>query len=287
MIRANYIDHMGTDKTVVNAARGSFGMDKTDDYAEITPDDIRLVKYLARGVPSNEWEKLLDELTNSNDKDFIRKKLKYVRTIPIHFVPFTHPQISMTEEVPITVARQRAKHQVGFSTSEFSRRYKTDNVNVFEPDVWRSKPEGNIKQGSGSHDVTLKELIVSNCEMWMDSGEYPAQFIMPNNEKLLPEELDGTDKVDMYQYSVNTAIKTYNELLEQGVAPELARGVLPLHLMTKYRVTGSLYAYANAYIQRSDSHAQKEIQILAKQWDEIIRPLYPISWAALVDGDYD
>lgn len=61
------------------------------------------------------------------------------------------------------------------------------------------------------------------------------------------------------------------------------RMVLPQSMLTTYWVTGSLYAWANAYIQRSDSHAQKEIQDLAAQWDAIIRPLYPISWESLVD----
>ena len=62
--------------------------------------------------------------------------------------------------------------------------------------------------------------------------------------------------------------------------------MLGQNMMVHYTVTGSLYAWANAYIQRSDPHAQKEIQELAVQWDEIIAPLYPVSWAALTRGDY-
>ena len=70
-------------------------------------------------------------------------------------------------------------------------------------------------------------------------------------------------------------------MLEEGVAPEQARMVLPQSMYTEVIATGNLYAWANMYIQRSDSHAQKETQDLAKQIGEIIQPLYPVSWAAL------
>lgn len=53
-------------------------------------------------------------------------------------------------------------------------------------------------------------------------------------------------------------------------------------MYTSYYVTGSLYAFARAYRLRADAHAQKEIRDLAAMWDSIIRPLYPVSWEALV-----
>jgi len=65
------------------------------------------------------------------------------------------------------------------------------------------------------------------------------------------------------------------------VAPEQARMVLPQSMYTSYYVTGSLAAWARAYKQRIDAHAQVEIQELAKQWDELIKPLFPESWKVL------
>lgn len=59
--------------------------------------------------------------------------------------------------------------------------------------------------------------------------------------------------------------------------------ILPQSMMTSYYVTGSLAAFARAYKLRTDEHAQKEIQDLAAQWDTIIRPLFPVSWAALTE----
>jgi thymidylate synthase (FAD) len=58
--------------------------------------------------------------------------------------------------------------------------------------------------------------------------------------------------------------------------------VLPQSMYTEVIATGNLFAWANMYIQRSDSHAQKETQDLAKQVGEIIQPLYPVSWSCLV-----
>jgi thymidylate synthase (FAD) len=57
-------------------------------------------------------------------------------------------------------------------------------------------------------------------------------------------------------------------------------------MLTSYYVTGSLAAFARAYKQRIDAHAQIEIQDLAKQWNEIIEPLFPVAWNALTKGDY-
>jgi len=92
--------------------------------------------------------------------------------------------------------------------------------------------------------------------------------------------------VDLYwgpEHLYEKPLAVYNRMLETGVAPEQARMVLPQSMYTEVIATGNLYALANLYIQRTDSHAQKETQDLAKQIGDIIQPLYPVSWAALVD----
>ena len=55
-------------------------------------------------------------------------------------------------------------------------------------------------------------------------------------------------------------------------------------MYTSYYVTGSLSAYARAYKLRIDIHAQKEIQDLAKMWNDIITKLFPVSWKELISG---
>lgn len=224
-MRAELIDFMGSDLTVVNAARVSFS--KESNWAEGTDEllekDEKLISYLAK---HNHW------------------------------TPFAHPQIMMREKVPIFVARQRFKHMVGFNYNEVSRRYVDDKPEFYIPSVWRSRPEGSVKQGSG-------------CELSKEQG-FGGSLGSPHEEAAYS-----------YAHSVDTCARTYENLLKTGVAPEQARMVLPQSMYTEYYVTGSLSAWARAYNQRIDSHAQKEIQDLAKQWDEIISPLFPESWAAL------
>lgn len=162
-----------------------------------------------------------------------------------HWTPFSHPQITLRETVPIFVARQRFKHMVGFTYNEVSRRYVDDTPEFFFPESWRARPEGGLKQGSGEDVDSQNEFNVAYNQYVLEAGAY------------------------------------YHSLIERGVAPEQARMVLPQSMYTSYYVTGSLSAFARAYTQRIDPHAQIEIQDLAKQWNEIIAPLYPVSWKAL------
>lgn len=211
-MHAEYINHMGDDLTVANAARVSFNKESDWEYGKnLKIGDKKLIKYLA----------------NHN-----------------HFTPFTHCMITMREKVPIFVARQRFKHTVGFSYNEVSRRYVDDDPEFFTPDAWRGAPTDGAKQGSSG--------IIEN----------------------------GFLDDDLHHHHSN-CVEFYKLLLGDGVAPEQARMVLPQSMYTEYYVTGSLAAWARAYKLRIDSHAQKEIQDLAKQWDEVIEPLFPVSWKAL------
>lgn len=90
----------------------------------------------------------------------------------------------------------------------------------------------------------------------------------------------------IYGEFVKNAIATYENMIACGVCPEQARFVLPQGTEVNWVWTGSLYAFANFYNQRADSHAQKEIQELAAQVDAIIAPLFPVSWLALTQGAY-
>lgn len=169
--------------------------------------------------------------------------------------------VTMREKVPIFVARQRFKHMVGFTYNEVSRRYVDDAPEFFTPDVWRSKPEGSIKQGSG-------EKKVSRIKYTQRDGYGGVLSFKPETK-------------EVYEYLILHCEQVYSAMLRSGVAPEQARMVLPQSMYTEYYVTGSLSAWARAYKQRIDAHAQVEIQDLAKQWGDIIAPLYPASWEAL------
>lgn len=142
-MNVTYLDHMGSDLTVVNAARVSFNKQKDT----LDDSDIRLLNYLARGMTNTEFNNFALQLVDTNDIQEIKHLLLEFKRTPTHFAPFCHPQLSVQVEAPIFVARQLAKHQVGLAWSEISRRYVTDEPQFWNTLYWRERPE-DIKQGS-------------------------------------------------------------------------------------------------------------------------------------------
>lgn len=253
-MKAEYIDHMGDDLMVVNSARVSF--DKESDWIR---GQCECCARSDNECICGAWDGDLDELPEK-DKGLIKYLARHN-----HWTPFSHPQITLREKVPIFVARQRFKHMVGFTYNEVSRRYVDDEPEFYVPEVWRSRPDGSVKQGSS--DVPTPQL----------------------KKPLLAMDGHGSMKqsfeiAQLYDHLTEQSRRLYEGMIESGVAPEQARMVLPQSMYTSYYVTGSLAAFARAYKQRIDDHAQQEIQELAKQWDEIIQPLFPESWKALT-GD--
>lgn len=203
-----YVDHMGSDVNVVNAARVSFAKQVNEIDLE---KDTKLINYLAK---HNHWS------------------------------PLAHTSISIRVKAPIFMARQFVKHQIGLVWNEESRRYIDDTPEFYKPDVWRSRPK-SMKQGSG-------EDVIVGVEPW-------------------------------YLQHIEDSIDLYENLLAEGVAPEQARMVLPQSTMTNWIWTGSLVAFARVCKLRLDSHAQKEAQELGQAIHDVIAPLYPISWKALME----
>jgi thymidylate synthase (FAD) len=237
VIKATLIDSMGDDLRVVNAARVSF--DKESEWAEVCTCGL---SESSQGWPCTHGGCNFQEVLSEKDQKLIQYLARHN-----HWTPFSHPQITLREDVPIFVARQRFKHMVGFTYNEVSRRYVDEDPEFYVPEVWRKRAD-NLKQGSLDEPVELDNYM----QHWLEAY--------------------NQDALGLYKY-----------LLMDGVAPEQARMVLPQSMMTSYYVTGSLAAFARAYKQRSDSHSQREIQDLAAQWDTLIRPLFPVSWGALVD----
>jgi len=115
-MKVELIDKMGSDLSVVNAARVSFGKEHT----KMTDGDTKLINYLA---------------THG------------------HWSPFSHAMLQFRISAPIFVARQLVKHQVGLGWNEISRRYVDDDPEYYWPTVWRGKPEDK-KQGSSEEAIT-------------------------------------------------------------------------------------------------------------------------------------
>ena len=175
-----------------------------------------------------------------------------------HMTPFRHNQIQIRCHAPIFIARQLGKHQAGLSWNEVSRRYVDSEPAFFMPDAWRGRPDGSIKQGSNG---------------FVDK--------IPN---LLYDKEVRHDIKEAYETIVEDALNLYDSMLEAQVAPEMARMVLPQSMMTSWYWTGNLISFAHVYKERKAEGAQLEAQWFADELDKVIRPLYPVSWSALVGG---
>ena len=210
MIKATYINHMGCDMSVVNAARVSFG--KKIDRMYTKPEDDKLIRYLAKHK---------------------------------HMSPFGHCFASFHVKAPIFVARQLVKHKF-LRWNEISRRYVDEEPEFYHPNVWRGRA-ADKKQGSEG----VVECFIKPDELYAD------------------------------------AIENYKLLLEAGVAPEQARMVLPQSMMTEWYWSGSLDAFADMCNLRCASDTQAETREVSTQISDRMRRLFPVSWDALVEKNYE
>ena len=165
MISVTYIDNMGSDLSVVNAARVSFGK-----------------KSEALGTSGVEGEPMTPIL-NDPDKRLIKYLAKHR-----HMSPFGHAFASFHVKAPIFVARQLVKHKF-LRWNEISRRYVDDDPEFYIPDQWRGRADDK-KQGSGTalsdqdiHIGTTQRIVFMLYESMLLKGVCPeqARMVLPQN----------------------------------------------------------------------------------------------------------
>jgi thymidylate synthase (FAD) len=251
------MDSMGSDLTVVNAARVSFS--KISKYEEKTFEDEKEADTFARKVNGYiDYDYVLSDrwfggypVYYLNEKD--QKLIQYLARHG-HWTPFGHVQATFLIKTPIFVARQLGKHQVGLVWNEVSRRYVDSEPEFYVPETWRKRAE-NVKQGSSEEAV----------------------------DPVLRVRMHGDQTVnDAYTRLDDHALDLYNEMLDHGVCPEQARMVLPQSMMTEWYWTGSLAAFARVCKLRLDPHTQQETREVAKIMSEILEDCFPVSWKALL-----
>jgi thymidylate synthase (FAD) len=225
-ITATYYHHMGDDITTVNAARVSFAKqsklvctDLIQGTYDVDKRDKKLISYLAKHK---------------------------------HLSPFNHASVTFVCKAPIFVARQLVKHEY-MPWNEVSRRYVDDELEFYQPEVWRGRSEDK-KQGSDD--------TVSIDVAWYDRDDGYNSW---------PED------------SCFIALEAYQKMLELGVAPEQARMVLPQNTMTEWYWTGTLGAIAKMCNLRCKPDTQYETRLIADQISDKMGQLFPVSWEALME----
>ena len=164
-----------------------------------------------------------------------------------HTSPFGHAFASFHCKAPLFVHAQLLKHKF-LRSNTISRRYVDDNIEFYVPDVWRGR-SADKKQGSEG-------------EVTSDTLSY-----------------------DFAYYGMEQPLVLYKKLLYDGVAPEMARMVLPQSTMTEWYWSGSLDAFADMCRLRCKEDTQYESRLVADQVSTIMQDLYPVSWSALMEGE--
>lgn len=187
------------------------------------------------------FDKVSTELTEGD------KKLIHYLAKHDHVSPFFHPQVRFRLKMPLFVAREWFRHTIGFARNEVSRRYVDT-----PPECWVPKAEEirerdpKVKQGSKSTPVLSSDTV----------------------HQMIRDQTDA-------------ALTTYHALLSKGVAPEVARSVLPQSMYTEFIETASLAAVARLCHLRLGLDAQKEIRDYAEAVNQCLEKAFPVSWKAL------
>lgn len=176
------VDHMGSDLSVVNAARVSFHKESEWEYPCNIGCKDGCEHYATSGCCPDKRER--KKVLSEKDAKLIGYLAKHG-----HWTPFGHAFLSFRIKAPIFVARQLVKHQVGLVWNEVSRRYVDDEPEFWFPDVWRGKPV-NAKQGSDgvvelNFDFAGQVAMVAlgAYQHMLDAGVAPeqARMVLPLN----------------------------------------------------------------------------------------------------------
>lgn len=155
------VDHMGSDASVVRAARVSYAGDGGEWRGE---KDAKLIRYMAEHG---------------------------------HGTPFEHTSITFHVACPLFVRGQWHRHRIGWSYNEVSRRYTKDDVKFHMPDTWRRQNTSGNKQGShvsddefatmqkGFNDLYLKNMLdaekLFNCLTELGVANEQARMVLPQS----------------------------------------------------------------------------------------------------------
>jgi len=203
MIEVTCIDHMGTDLSVVNAARVSFNKKST---------------WAGQEDGLHDGEGGIGVLNNADSK-LIRYLAKHK-----HMSPFGHAFASFHVKSPVFVARQLVKHKF-LRWNEVSRRYVDSEPEFYVPDVWRGRSEDKKQGSEGS--ITISDDIVEEVyddtvaryRLLLDIGVCPEQARMILPQSMMTEwywsgSLDAFADMCALRCAYDTQVETQQVALE-------------------------------------------------------------------------
>lgn len=233
--KVELIDSMGTDESIVRAARVSYAKDANPrGHRNKLREFFKLpsTKRRERDEQAAKDAKLIDFLVRNR-----------------HTSPLEHTYLTFHIKCPLFVRSQWHRHRM-WSYNEVSRRYTSEELEFYVPPstAWRKQNKTGNKQGSEEGDI---ESIVRHY------------YTLRAND------------------IARDTLQLYNQMVEDGVAREQARMILPQNLYTRFYASANLHSVAHFVNLRSDPHAQWEIRVFSNAIDEMMRERFPVTWRAV------
>jgi len=218
------------------------------ELVTVTPDAEERIVEIAR-VSSKRKDK------KSKPEGLINYLIKHS-----HWSPFEHAFMTLEIETSKAIGIQLIRHR-SFTFQEFSQRYQDVGIldSTFEEVELRKQAEDNRQSSEEVFDPKLDAFEFGGINMKMHATNLIAGHLAKSK-------------------------KLYTRLLENGVSRETARMILPMCTKTKIYMSGPVRSWIHFFALRDDSHAQKEIQLVAKEGKKIFIEQFPIISKAL---EYD
>jgi thymidylate synthase (FAD) len=220
MIKATLMDYMGSDVTVVNAARVSFGKKTSNTYT--TDKDDKLIWYLAEHK---------------------------------HMSPFGHCFASFHVKAPVFVARQLVKHKF-LRWNEISRRYVDEEPEFYEPKTWRGRAKDK-KQGSDGEVKTNantshhNSVTLSLYKQLLDEGVCPEQARMVLPQSTMTEWY-WSGSLDAFADMCNLRCASDTQAETREVATQISDRMRKLFPVSWAALTDGLTEYKFGYEEKKD-----------------------------------
>lgn len=235
---------------LIEITEGSFDV---DGYNEVTAEQILV--HIARVSSSRsdtfeEPSKLINYLIRNN-----------------HWSPFEHSYFTFEIITSLPIATQYLRHR-SFVFQQFSQRYAA--VSEVENVEFRLQADENRQSSTD---------ILQTIEFRSDDNGDPIGYdLFINNDLLTPDQRALIAEAIL---NIETSFIVYKKLINNGIAKETARMILPQCSQTRLYMTGNIRSWIHLIQLREDSHAQKEAQEIATEIKKILINEIPITAKAL------
>ena len=183
--------------------------------------------------------------TVNEDRGLIRYLLRHKHTTPFEMIEF-----KFSVKLPIFIARQMVRHRTA-NLNEYSGRYSMMKDEFYKPEIENVRQQSSVNKQGGSGSIN---------------------------------ETDASGFIEKIDFICNQSYEEYEKAIQNGVAREQARMLLPVNLYTEWYWKVDLHNLLHFLALRCDAHAQWEIRVFANAMLELIKPIVP--WAVEAWEDY-